>query len=215
MKLWDIFLDALYPENVTCPGCGRNRRLDRHGLCGKCRTDVEPCGMEQGMGELDGIVSGIWYDKTAREMMHRFKYEGAEYLGKSLSGYICLPAEWRDAVILPVPMYSGRLRERGYNQTDILARLIGKRYHMPVRPELMKRIRDTASQTSMDKTERAQNIRGAFRASDKCRGMSILLVDDVLTTGSTSMECAKTLKDAGAARVYLAAACRTRPDRRE
>ena len=109
--------------------------------------------------------------------------------------------------MIPVPLHSARLKERGYNQSLILAEHIGRKYNIPVKADLLKRIRNTLMQSLTSRHERRENVRDAFRASKRCAGMNIILVDDVITTGSTAEECAKALKAAGADKVYVIAAC--------
>ena len=134
------------------------------------------------------------------------KYRGwravAPGLGGLLAGYLekhKLPGE----VFVPVPVYSRRLRSRGYNQSNLLAREAGKLLELPVREDLLKRANDSLPQVEARSREhRRANVAGSFQASADVVGMSILLVDDVATTGSTLSACADALKDAGAASVW-------------
>lgn len=207
MKLWEIFLKALYPENTACCHCNRDGRLNEYGFCENCTSLIEKAGKAQLPLYADGITAALLYNDAASSMIRRFKYHNARYLGKSLAALIQLPEEWQIDVILPVPLHSKRERQRGYNQSLILARHLGERYGLTVRTNLIKRIRNTPSQALSTPKERFTNLRDAFRASSKCKGLNILLVDDVITTGSTSSECSKALKEAGANKVYLAAVC--------
>ncbi len=103
-------------------------------------------------------------------------------------------------VILPVPLHPLRLRERGYNQADLLAREIGKAMGRPVLERALRRCRYTKQQAKFDKRERSRNVQDAFqlRQHNCVKDKNIILVDDVLTTGSTMNACARTLKEAGA-----------------
>ena len=109
------------------------------------------------------------------------------------------------SLIIPVPLHIKRLRQRGFNQALILARAIGKKWQIPVNFSLLKRHKFTETQTGMNKTERKQNIKGAFEVRDKenIAGKNIIIVDDVYTTGATVNECAKTLLKAGAQKVTV------------
>ena len=111
--------------------------------------------------------------------------------------------------IIPVPLHSARERERGFNQAALLAKLLGRTSGIPVQ-EALNRVRYTTSQTAFDRAERIENLRGAFqvRENSDVRNMRLLLVDDVLTTGSTLSECARVLKKAGALSVHAITAAR-------
>jgi len=108
-------------------------------------------------------------------------------------------------LIVPVPISWSSLKQRGFNQTELLARQISKNLGIPSDPEVICRIKDTPSQTGLSKEEREKNLLAAFqvRHGHKIKGKNILLVDDVYTTGSTSRECTKVLLEAGADRVCV------------
>jgi ComF family protein len=112
-------------------------------------------------------------------------------------------------MIVPVPLHPARERERGFNQATLLANLLGARRSTLTKAAL-ERTRYTTTQTAFDRAERMENLRGAFRLRKRAdvRGLRVLLIDDVLTTGSTVSECARVLKEAGASSVYAATAAR-------
>jgi ComF family protein len=112
-------------------------------------------------------------------------------------------------VIVPVPLHPARQRERGFNQAALLADLLSVRVAIR-RRSLLERIRYTTTQTAFDRAERMENLHNAFRLRKNMdvRGLRVLLVDDVLTTGSTLSECARVLKGAGATSVHAAMAAR-------
>jgi ComF family protein len=112
-------------------------------------------------------------------------------------------------VIVPVPLHPARQRERGFNQASLLALALRDRVAAPIKP-LLERVRYTTTQTAFDRTERIENLHGAFRLRRKAdvRGLRVLLIDDVLTTGATLSECARVLKKAGAVSVFAATAAR-------
>jgi ComF family protein len=112
-------------------------------------------------------------------------------------------------IIVPVPLHPTRERERGFNQATLLAELIGAKMSIQAKP-LLKRIRYTTTQTAFDRTERMENLRNAFRLrrNANVRNLRVLLIDDVLTTGSTVSECARILKEGGAASIHAATAAR-------
>lgn len=152
--------------------------------------------------------AAVAYDGVILDAIHQFKYgrnitTGAA-LARLLSDFDFEDLEWGifDAIV-PVPLHIKRLRERGFNQSLILARALGKKHGVPVDFSLLKRSKLTLTQTGLDKNERGKNISGAFIASlpEKIQGRNLILVDDVYTTGATIDECAKTLVQAGAKRV--------------
>jgi ComF family protein len=117
--------------------------------------------------------------------------------------------------MIPVPLFAAKLRQRGFNQAELIARAAlkllasGERYTL--QKDVLERSRDTQSQTGLSPHQRRQNLRGAFRVKDrdKISGREVLLVDDVFTTGATASECARVLRRAGAARVWVATVART------
>ncbi len=117
--------------------------------------------------------------------------------------------ERRFDLVVPVPLHPARKRERGFNQAELLAELLAKRSSLTMRNAL-ERIRYTTTQTAYDRGERMENLRDAFRLRKKTnvRGLRVLLIDDVLTTGSTLSECARVLKASGAISVHAATAAR-------
>lgn len=207
MKLNELFLNALYPEDVVCCVCGREAVLDSHGMCENCDESILSAPNFSLAEPVEDAAAGILYNDAAADMVHRFKYYGCRYLGKNLASFINLPEDWQADVIIPVPLHPARLRDRGYNQSLILARRLGDCCGIPVRDDMLKRIRNTLMQSMTSREERRENVKDAFRASKECAGMRIILIDDVITSGSTVEECAKALKQAGADKVYVIAAC--------
>ena len=141
-----------------------------------------------------------------RDAIHRLKYGNfrgiAPYLGGLLASYLDstpLPA----TVVAPVPMHRRRLRQRGYNQSLLLAREVSKRCGIPLARDLLARTKDSVPQVSVaNREERARNTQGAFQCAGQVTGKAVLLIDDVVTTGSTLSTCAQVLKEKGAASVW-------------
>ena len=207
MRLKELFLGALYPEDVACCVCNKEAVLNSYGVCKDCEELIVPAPSFSLSEYVNGTAAGIKYNDAVAEMVHRFKYYGCQYLGKNLASFMTLPKEWQADAIIPVPLHPARLKERGYNQSLILAKELGVRCGIPVRDDLLKRIRNTLMQSMTAREERHANVKDAFRASKRCQGLSIILADDVITSGSTAEECAKALKAAGADKVYVIAAC--------
>jgi Predicted amidophosphoribosyltransferases len=111
--------------------------------------------------------------------------------------------------IVPVPLHPARFRERGFNQAELLGKILGQRINLTL-SRALERTRYTTTQTAFDRIDRMENLRGAFRLRKRIdvRGLQVLLVDDILTTGSTLSECARVLREAGALSVYAVTAAR-------
>jgi ComF family protein len=168
-------------------------------LCGDCLTAPKPFAVARSVAAFDSVLL---------EAIHALKYDnktglgaglgrmmtGDSYTGMDMQGY---------TVIMPVPLHIRRLRERGFNQSLLLAKVISTRYAIPVDFIALRRQIDTPPQTRMGRKERQANIRGAFAVADRerVRKQHVLLIDDVYTTGSTLAECARTLLSGGATRV--------------
>jgi competence protein ComFC len=152
---------------------------------------------------------------VVRHVIHQFKYGHQMHLCRPVGEWLCTAlyderlSRRQFDMIVPVPLHPARQRERGFNQAGLLAKLLSERISVPVKP-LLQRTRYTTTQTAFDRSERMENLRGAFRLRRKAdvRGWRVLLVDDVLTTGATLSECARVLKKAGAVSIYAATAAR-------
>jgi ComF family protein len=151
------------------------------------------------------------YDGLLRDLILKMKHESGEGLAEAVGA---LWAEFAGArlaaagaqVVVPVPLHWTRRWSRGYNQSEALARALAARLKLPYHSGWLRRIRRTPKQTSQTPAARHASVRGAFRARSaaKLRGKTVLLVDDVLTTGSTASEAARTLRRQGAGRVVVA-----------
>lgn len=158
-----------------------------------------------------GIYSATTYDGVVKESIHRFKFNKrkklAQPLGVLLVNYLGrkpgLELEELDGII-PVPLHQKRLRERGFNQVELLARTLSRYFELPVTPAL-ERTRPTQPQFDLKREERFNNVKGAFRVIDPkaVYNKKVLLLDDIYTTGSTISECGRVLKNAGARRVEV------------
>src|SRR6185436_13251305 len=161
-------------------------------LCGPCR---------RGDHAFDLARSLFLFNDPMRGIIHHFKYSSRVSLAKPLGPLLreCFAAEGFEAkVVLPVPLHRARARERGFNQAELLARQLG----LEVNTRLLKRRKNTPSQTGLSRSQRTLNLAAAFKVRGK-PPETVLLVDDVYTTGSTIHEIAKTLKRAGVQRVEV------------
>ena len=202
------------PEPFTaefyCSSCRtpfQNRfPLDADGRCALCRHGLRGFDAAYSFGSYEGIL---------REWIHLYKYGRVKTMDRPLGELLAAalpPGEGLDAIV-PVPLHWRRRWQRGFNQAELLARRLAPRCGLPV-IRALRRIRYTATQTGLSNTSRRSNVAAAFRV---CRpaaiaGKRLLLIDDVMTTGSTATACASVLRKAGAARVLLLTVARA--DRR-
>ena len=192
-----------------CPGCGVPFEApgDDH-LCSACLTERRFFSVARAMGIYEGWIA---------ETLSRFKYHGASHLAIPLGNFM---AECHDPdllwsaidLLIPVPLHPHRLRQRGFNQSLLLARQIGRRHSIPVDFLSLERTRVTVPQVELSGAERKKNLYGAFRIRKKenIHQKHILLVDDVFTTGATARECSKVLLRAGAKKVDVITCARAR-----
>jgi ComF family protein len=171
--------------------------LDSEGRCGLCR---------RGLSGFDAAYSFGAYEGTLRKLIQLFKYGKVSSLAKPLGRMLAdaLPRERVYDLIVPMPMHWRRRWSRGFNQAELLARVIAGRLNLSV-SGAVHRLKATPPQAGLTAAQRRANMSGAFaiRRPDLVRGKRILLVDDVLTTGATAGACARVLKRAGAAKVEV------------
>ena len=169
--------------------------LDEQGLCGLCR---------RGLTGFDAAYTFGSYEDELRQLIHLFKYVGIQTLAKPL-GKLMLTALPRDRsfdVIVPMPLHWMKRWRRGFNQSELLARQVSRRWNVPVK-HMVRRTRNTGAQAGLSNAKRRENVSRAFRANGAVKGKRVLLVDDVMTTGATAGACARALKRAGAVHVTL------------
>lgn len=181
-----------------CPRCALDS--PRGEPCGRCLSDAP---------HYDATVAALAYEFPADALVHALKFRGelalAGVLGELLSEKI---SNLEIDHVIPVPLSATRLRERGYNHAAEIARhLVPRKLDLA----LCERSRDTPPQMELPLAERQRNVRGAFRCTRALAGASVAVVDDVMTTGATLAEVARTLKAAGAARVVNWVVARTFP----
>jgi len=155
------------------------------------------------------------YEGTLRQLIHLFKYSRMKPLAKPLAEYLAaaLPRDQRFDIVVPMPLHWRRRWQRGFNQSELLARVTARRSGIPM-VNAVRRVRATESQAGLSNAQRRDNVSGAFRVKDggRVQGLRVLLIDDVMTTGATAAACAQALKRAGAKSVALLALARV--DRR-
>jgi ComF family protein len=168
-------------------------------LCGSCRKRRPG---------FDYARSAARYEDALREALHAFKFRGRRALAAPLGDLLAEAVEGRlphgdPDLLVPVPLHPRRERERGFNQAALLARRVGRAWGCRVGDRVLARAVATPSQTELDAPARRANVRGAFRLRrpELIVGRHVVLVDDILTTGATLSECARCLREGGAARV--------------
>ncbi len=213
-------LDLLFPQ--WCVGCGKEGDFLCHS-CHRALPRITPplcpqCGKPQPSGivcpscinwqtGIDGVRSPFRFDGVIRQAIHQLKYRNLRALvvplAKLLHDYLIanpMPGE----VLVPVPMHQKRLRERGYNQSRLLARELGKLINLPVVDDCLTRQRPALPQARTPTVEeRRSNVAGAFACRNpRLQDKPVLLIDDVATSGATLSACASALKGAGASSVW-------------
>ena len=209
-EIWKIFLDILFP--AICLSCGKFLSEDEKNeialICSPCLESIPINKIVFRTGGQYLLFAASSYENAVlRNLIHEFKYRNLmtlqKPLGKIIIGYlkrVALPIQ--DTTIVPIPLHPSRLRSRGFNQAEILARIVGIYLNLSLETETLKRIKNTKSQIDLKShDERRENIKNCFRVSpqskEKVRDRNILLVDDVYTSGATIDEAAKVLRRAG------------------
>ena len=212
-----LTLDCLFPQ--SCIGCGRPGSY----FCARCETQLPwifpplcpRCGRPQASAilcpvcaqtasALSVIRSPLRFEGAARRAIHELKYHNLRAIAPTLAAYLVRTLQdtgYEPDIIVPVPLHSRRARRRGYNQSLLLAREVGRETCTPVSADALSRVREGTSQVhTANVEERRQNVSGAFVCSSDASvsGRRILVIDDVCTTGATLESCAVTLRRAGA-----------------
>lgn len=219
-QILNPLFDLLLPR--LCAACNKKLSIDEESLCSECLGNIEYTNESLLKIQFNNHfcstdVSGIYAmlifrnDGITHKLIHSFKYGGsfrnAEFSGKLLGKSLISKHPFTDTdIIVPVPLHRLKKYERGYNQSDYIAKGITQVTGIPGKRNLLKRIRNTKTQTRLNKDERINNVKDAFKAfrQSEVSDKTILLVDDVMTTGSTLAEAARTLKAAGCKKVYAA-----------
>jgi ComF family protein len=207
-------VDLLLP--LRCADCGE---WNEHVLCPVCRACLDPDpGSDEPLQQIDDSLAAVAYSGSVCDWIQRFKYPRRGLAGidpapigvlASLVSEVALEAPGpRPGLVVPVPLHPRRLRERGFNPAAVLAREVARAVGAQHAPRGLGRVRDTPSQTGLDRRARRRNVAGAFRCTRRMPS-TVWLVDDVATTGATLCECARALRRAGARRVVAICVART------
>jgi len=224
ISLFSSFIDLIYPE--LCIMCKRSLNDGEHTLCAQCWNDLPAY-----VPEIDIVdelkqklqvpiyiakISALWqFDENVQMIIHRLKYKHHKALARQIAKQMIekIRLEQTDNkidLLIPVPLHRKRKRRRGYNQSTLICNALSRISHIPTDEQSLKRIRNTASQTKLDIYQRIKNVSGAFQVikKEKIASKTIILVDDVITTGSTINACAEQLMLNGAKEVFALSAAR-------
>jgi len=219
----------------VCLSCWNDLPTQSASLCSRCGEDLGVSDFGEGPGEellcrpcrlapprFERAVAHGLYQSTMRSLLHLLKYEGwepvAQRLGRLIATQVAAITDLpQRLLVVPVPLFKGRRRERGFNQAELLARA-AMRAMSNLRPEwegefapgVLARQRATESQAGLSLHQRRRNLRGAFIVTDptRVRDRDVLLIDDIYTTGATARACSQVLRRAGAASVWVATVAR-------
>ena len=223
--LWERALDLIFPP--TCVGCRRVGRWicadcwlrvrwlppARCRLCGRTWIADTCASCDGGADDLDSLTAVAVFDDVAREAVHALKYYGhhaiSGTMGRTMAGvFTDFPVD----KVSPVPLHRSRRRQRGYDQADLLARHVATALEVYYEPRTLTRVRNTKQQVGLEREARRRNVESAFQAGTPLDGETILLVDDVVTTGATMMAAAHAAKAAGAGTVHGLAFAAAQPN---
>jgi ComF family protein len=219
---------ALAQTASLCDRCGDD--LEFESLRFASSLGVSACtACRLAPPEFTRAVAYSSYDDRMRDLLHLFKFEAQRDLARAALGawlaqavYRLRPQTAAELVVVPVPLFAARERERGFNQAALLAREALRRlrnmdreWKLDYQPGALRRVKNTRPLFALDPAGRRRSLKGAFRIGDASavRGREVLLVDDIMTTGATARECARVLLRAGATRVWVATVAKAQPDR--
>ncbi len=219
MNFFVQILDFFLPW--FCISCNKKLIEQEKFICSECFCSIKEVDGNllekeyeikfQSEGIISDFISLYLFekDKALQSLIHDLKYRGniraGIYLGNLIAkNYGEKILNWRADFIIPVPLYHLKKAERGYNQSYYISRGISNILSIPINTKILKRIRYTVSQTELSLIERIENVRGAFSIKKKnlISNKTIILVDDVITTGATISECGKVFKENGASKIY-------------
>ncbi|OGB76175.1 hypothetical protein A2476_02620 [candidate division CPR3 bacterium RIFOXYC2_FULL_35_7] len=218
MKILDSILDFLFPQkclycgqvgSVVCQNCVSQLPFPKTQICPICYNPSligKTHDFCQKRYNLDGLTFCFYYDDKIKEAIKKIKYRNLfSYVDELVArGISKLDLEqFKDFMIIPVPLHEKRLKSRGFNQAEIIGKVLSGKLNIQLRTDILKRVKDTSSQVKLNKKAREENIKDAFTVNSKVKfkNMKALLVDDIFTSGATLNECAKILKKAGVQKV--------------
>lgn len=202
-KIIDNILNWIFP--ISCVQCDR----EDEWLCQNCQSKIELwTGTAPLPDGLDKIYCATIFKPPIRELIHAYKYNYARIIAPTLADLLIryvstLNTLPRDPLLIPVPLHKKRLHDRGFNQSELLACHLSRKFNWDINTSLLVRKIKTKQQAKLNRKERLDNLHDAFEIiSDKdLSGRDLIIIDDVMTTGSTLSACAKTLRQANPASI--------------
>ena len=215
MRFVETILNLLFPPK--CSFCGKVQ--DTPGICPKCEKELpwipDAEAVREGPGGLR-CAGAVWYEETVRDALLRLKFQGASEIAEPLGELLarCAAEQFGGEfdTVTWVPVSKKRLRKRGYDQAELLARSACRFWDIQLVRLLEKNVDNPAQSGIHDDAARRANVRGVYEAVGDVAGKRILLIDDICTTGATLIECTRVLEDAGAERVVCVAVALTRKE---
>ena len=201
-SMWEGTIDLLFP-----PRCQHCNRVDTR-FCEICADDLLQLPVDVIKSEmlpLSGIISTGYHEDLLQSAVQALKYSGQRELGTIFAKRLATILEqenWQFDTIIPVPMYTAKLKKRGYNQAKEISIHLASLFNRQHGDEFLIRESQIQSQVGLNFEERIENVKGAFRVTSTLEGAIVLLVDDVKTTGATMASCAEVLLENGAKEVY-------------
>lgn len=201
----DILLDLIYP-----PVCGVCGRLDKNSLCNKCKIQLNKeaaFNIEKNGKDINIFFNEhmyiFMYCGTIRSVLLNYKFNDNAYLYKTLTNFLLKNQKFVKKIksydiIIPVPLSKNRRKERGYNQSELIAKEISLKTQIKMDKTCLKKIKNVLAQSTLNKEDRYQNIEGAYKIQNNnlLKNKKVLLLDDIFTTGSTVNECSKQIQKA-------------------
>ena len=209
--VYNPLLSFIFPS--SCAVCTGILQPTEHIVCSRCLARLTPLSPdiqkrlkdEIQPAAFDELFVALEFGPVFQQLIHLLKYQRYLSLARVFAHFLFPLLSGPYDAIIAVPLNPRRERERGYNQSALICRQLSKLSGWPLDTEILKRTRNTPSQTKLNRVQRKENMRNAFVCQKEVKGMSFLLVDDVITTGSTLNACAETLKKAGAVTTDIAA----------
>jgi len=206
---------------ICCEQCKPIRQMayyyDEIGICNNCNSKIESTKdlTFEGKEYIDMVVAPFIYSGIMQDVVRGFKFHGQRLYGKFLANIMMDKVEklnlFRDFdLIIPVPLHKKRLDERGYNQSEVIAKIVSERTNIKLSCDALIRVRNTQHQSRLSGIDRIENVKDAFFAyEEEVFGKNIILIDDIYTMGETANFCGKALIEAGAKRVIALTVCKT------
>lgn len=208
IHIFRAILGLIFPQK--CLGCG----IQGGFLCDKCRVSLPEC-FETGFNNPKIFSATLYENDIVKKAIRRFKYHGVKSLAEPLGQLVFRRLKMKDAglkdigypsgaIIIPIPLSRKRLRRRGYNQSELMGKFLSDKLSVNMRTDVLYKIKETISQVEIkDRNKRLENLRGAFEVKnpDAIKNKTVILIDDIVTTGATMKEASRVLKNAGAKNV--------------